>query len=120
MMLDVIVHIPIEKPNQRMQGERPATKAEVGDVVPQADVLCVVAQEKEPAALERGETRQYRQEPPPKVEGDHKDNPMARKSRTRPQYYGSTPFGLVGGEQIFFPLPFKVSPGVAYGRFQDL
>lgn len=51
VVLDVVVHLPIEKPNHRVECEGAAAEAEVADIVLEADMLGVVAQEEQPTAV---------------------------------------------------------------------
>jgi len=39
VVLDVVVHLPIEKPNHRVEREGAATEAEVADIVLEADII---------------------------------------------------------------------------------
>ena len=45
VVLDVVVHLPIEKSNHRVECECAAAEAEIADIVLEADMLGVVAQE---------------------------------------------------------------------------
>ena len=62
-MLDVVVHVPVEKLHERVYSESAGAEAEVGNVVGKADVLCIVAEEEQPAAVERGQRHQHRKQP---------------------------------------------------------
>ena len=51
VVLDVVVHLPIEKPNHRVECEGAAAEAEIADIVLEADMLGVVAEEEQPTAV---------------------------------------------------------------------
>ena len=55
VVLDVVVHLPIEKSQDRVQVNGPCAQTEVVDVVHQAAVLGVVAEKKEPCTIGRSE-----------------------------------------------------------------
>ena len=57
MMLGVVVHVPVQKLNNRVYGERPTAEPEIRHVVLQTDVLRVVAEKEEPASVEREKAR---------------------------------------------------------------
>ena len=48
VVLNVIIHLPVEKPDNWMKIERAATKAEIIHVVLEPDMLGIVAKEKQP------------------------------------------------------------------------
>ena len=50
VVLNVVVHLPIEESKDWIEREGAATEAEITDIVLEADMLGVVAKEEEPTA----------------------------------------------------------------------
>ena len=84
VVFGVEVHVPIEEADDRVEGEGAATEAEVGDVVLEADVLGVVADEEKPVAVEHGERCEDREEPELEGERDDEDQGVADEECSRP------------------------------------
>jgi len=53
VVLRVVVHMPVEKTDDRVRDERSAAETKVGCIVLQADMLGVVAEEEKPASVKR-------------------------------------------------------------------
>lgn len=83
-MFDVIIHVPVKKFDKGIRGEGPAAKAEIGNVVLQADVLRVPAEKKQPTAIERRKGYQDRKNPEMETNPDRNDQRVADDKKARP------------------------------------
>ena len=63
VVLDVVVHLPVDEANERIQGKRTATQSIIRYLIFQADVLRVVAEKSQPSAVKRRERRKHRYNP---------------------------------------------------------
>ena len=59
VVFDVVIHVPVEEAEERIQDDRAGAEPKVWHVVLQADVLGVVAQKQQPAAVERGQRNEH-------------------------------------------------------------
>ena len=120
VVFDVVVHVPVEKPEKRIHSECPAAEAEIRNVVLQADVLSVVAHEEEPAPVERAQTRHERDEPPAIVQGDDQDQAVDCKMGACPPDDGARFFGVVSGEESDLPIARKLPARISDRGSQDI
>ena len=63
VVLGVVIHLPVEKTHNRVQGEGAAAQAEILHEILEPDMLGVVAEKKKPSAVKRGEGDQDRDDP---------------------------------------------------------
>jgi hypothetical protein len=64
VMLRVVMHLPVEKTEKRIQRDGAAAQPKVWDVILQACVLAVVAEIVQPSSVERRQRNDDRQQPP--------------------------------------------------------
>ena len=108
VMLGVIIHVPVEKFRQRIQGERPAAEPEIRDVILQADMLRVVAKEEEPSSIKRREGADHGQEPEMGVKGKGDDQSMTGQQGAGPAD-GSPPLRAVLRKERQLPFAFHLA-----------
>lgn len=70
MMFDMVIHLPVEEGENRIERDRARIDAIIGRVVGQADVLRHVQEILEAARVKLREGHQHRQHPPPSQRGD--------------------------------------------------
>ena len=70
MMFDMVIHVPVEEPHNRAEDDRPRVETKVGRVIDKTDVLGVVTQKKQPAAVKWGEGEDEQELPRAEIEGE--------------------------------------------------
>ena len=95
VMLGVVVHVPVEKLNHRVDRERPAAEPEIRHVVLQSYVLGVIAEEEEPASVEREKACQNRYEPPAEHQRNHRNSDVPSEEHARPVHNGTSHVRIV-------------------------
>ena len=103
MVLNVEIHVPIEKLHNRIQDDRARAEAKVRYIVLQADMLRVVAEEKQPTTIKGGYSNQHRQQPEAKIERNGHQQKVPNEQGARP---GKEPllFGrVVSGKEDLLP-----------------
>ena len=116
VMLDVIIHVPVDELHKGIERESAATETEVGHVVLEADVLRLVAEAVQPTAVKAVEGGEKRQQPEVKVEGKGDDERMPGEHGARPAD-GGLAFGGACGEKFLLPFALKLRAGNAEDLF---
>ena len=102
MVLRVVIHVPVEEPCKRIQNESSTAKSEIRHFILQANVLCVVAEEKQPPAVKGGERCQDGQQPELEIQGNDDNQSMPDKQGARP-VDGKAPLRAAFGEKGLLP-----------------
>ena len=103
-MLDVEVHVPVEKTSQRTQQDSTCAQAKIGDIILQPGMLGVVAQESQPAAVEHPEGREHGHEPQFQIRRADDDQCMAKEQDSSPVRQFPSLGGIVHWKQMLLPL----------------
>ena len=108
VVLDVVVHVPIQKLHDGIEVDGAGAQAVVFDFVLEPDVLGVVAQKEQHAAIKWREGNQHRQHPPTGHNGlddyqgmPHQQNPGPVDELTAPRWF-------VVGEERALPIVFEL------------
>ena len=76
VMFCVVMHVPVEKAEQRIQGDGATAEAKVRHIILQAGMLTVIAEVVQPSSIEGREGRDDRQHPPMHCDRHQNDGRM--------------------------------------------
>ena len=103
MVFDVEVHVPVEEAEERIEDDCARAEAEVRDVVCHSNVLGVVAQEEDEAAIGRAEGDKDRELPPAQVERDADEHEVAQEHDAVPAEETLSAFYVFRREEDLVP-----------------
>lgn len=110
VVLGVVVHMPVEKLQERVHGERPAAETEIGGFVHQTDMLGSIAGEEKRTPEEMPPAENHGNHPPSAVKADQRDGSVAEKSETRKVDHPLTGFEILR-KQGLFPFSGELATG---------
>ena len=121
VVLGVVVHVPVEEGDERVQGKGAAAEAEVGGVGAQADVLGAVAEEEEEAGVEGPQADEDGDEPLARRQRRGGDGAVAGEEGAGPKRRGAAEVRLVGRVALLLPggRPAQVAGGVTADGGED-
>ena len=119
MVLNVIVHLPIHEPHDRVEGKSATAEAEVVDVILETDVLRTVAEQEKPLAVEWREGDQDRREPPLEIKGNKDDESVADEQGPCPDDRCVPGLRIIVIKRMF-PLALEFSAGDAAGSLESV
>src|SRR5579859_2706948 len=103
MVLDVVVHVPVQKADNGIDDEGAGAQAKVGDIILETGVLGVIAEVLEQAAIKRGQGEYDDELPQSKIERHSQDEQVAEQDEARPAEEAA-PLGDGGrGKETLFP-----------------
>jgi len=111
VVLDVILHVPIEKRRQPRAGERAAAEAVIGHVRRHAVVLGKTAEKSEPAAILRAQVEDENQEPMPGRDKHCRQNRVPDQREARPVPVFPAQFLIGFRQHEFEPLIVQAARG---------
>jgi hypothetical protein len=112
MVLNMVIHVPVQEPNQRVGNKCPRAQPEILRKILQSDMLRVIAEEEQTSSIKRSQSYQQYQYPELERQSGHDDARMPYENCPRPIHGCSAFLRRRLREQL--ALPFALESAARY------